>query len=68
LGCAAILLRISTIMHCQKVIHSEGTYFTGSIRVHISAGADFRLWHIAAAPPRVGIFRYSELSRNTMST
>jgi hypothetical protein len=34
LGCAAILLRISTILSCRKVINSEGMYFTGSVRVH----------------------------------
>ena len=44
LGCAAILLRISTILRFQNVIHSEGMCFTGSVRVHISACADFRFW------------------------
>jgi hypothetical protein len=43
LGCAAILLRISTILRCQKVIRSGGMYFTGSVRIHISACDDFRL-------------------------
>src|SRR5205085_154634 len=43
LGCAGILLRISTILRFQKVIHSEGMSFTGSARLHISACADFRL-------------------------
>jgi hypothetical protein len=32
LGCAAILLTISTILGCRKVIHSEGMSFTYSIR------------------------------------
>jgi len=44
LGCAAIPLRISSILRSRKVIHSEGMYFTGSVRVHISACADFRFW------------------------
>jgi Acetyltransferase (GNAT) domain len=42
LGCAAILLRISTILRCQKVIRSKSMYFTGSVRVHISPCDDFR--------------------------
>ena len=41
-GCAAILLRILTILRCRKVIHSEGMYFTASIWVNISACAEFR--------------------------
>jgi hypothetical protein len=42
LGCAAILLRISTILRYRKAIHFEGMYFTGSVRIHILACADFR--------------------------
>jgi len=37
-------MRISTILRYRKVIHSEGMYFTGSVRVRICA--DFRFWHI----------------------
>jgi len=46
--CTAILLTISTILGCRKVIHCEGMSFTGSVRVHISACADFRLWPTSA--------------------
>jgi len=46
LGCTAILLKISTILRCQKVILSEGMYSTDSVRVHILASAEFRIiWH-----------------------
>jgi len=27
----------SIIVHRRKIIHSEGMYFTGSVRIHISA-------------------------------
>src|SRR5437773_9973780 len=60
LGCAAILLRISTILRCRKVIHSEGTYFTGSVRVHIvrvhvSTCADFRSVRSSACCIALGV-------------
>jgi len=55
LGCAAILLRISTILRCRKVIHSEGTYFTGSVRVHISTCADFRSVRSSACCITLGV-------------
>src|SRR6266404_3174801 len=51
LACAAILMRISTILRYRKVIHSEGMYFTGSVRVRICA--DFRFWHIPDLPQGV---------------
>jgi len=36
LGCAAIPLKISTILPYRIIIHSEGMYFIGWIRIHIS--------------------------------
>ena len=42
LECATILLKISTTLRFQKVIRSEGMYFTGSLRGQMLACADFR--------------------------
>jgi hypothetical protein len=68
LGCAAILLRISTILRFQKVIHSEGMYFTDSIRVHISACPDFRCRPDSDAPISADYVRPSGASGLEMLT
>jgi hypothetical protein len=39
------------ILPCWTIIRSEGMYFIGWIRIHISPSAEFRLWPKAAATP-----------------
>lgn len=48
LKCAAILLTISSIPGCRKVIPSEDMCFIVSVRLPISACTDSRLWQTAA--------------------
>jgi hypothetical protein len=48
LKCAAILLTISSIPGCRKVIPSEEMCFIVSVRLPISACTDSRLWQTAA--------------------
>jgi len=44
------------ILPYRIIIHSEGLYFIGWIRIHISPTADMRLW------PKASLLQHSEFS------